>query len=46
MANFGRFRRTGPEYFVARLANALRPFDVARASSPNQCVKNAAHEDR
>ena len=37
------FRRIGPDYFVARLANALRPFDAARAAYPNQCVRNAAH---
>jgi hypothetical protein len=37
------FRRIGPGYFVARLANALRPFDAARAAYPNQCVRNAAH---
>ena len=39
------FRRTGPDYFVARLANALRAFGAARAASPSQCVRNAAHED-
>ena len=33
------FRRIGPDYFVARLANALRPFDAVRAAYPNQCVK-------
>jgi len=30
---------------VARLANALRPFDAARAAFPSQFVRNAAHED-
>jgi hypothetical protein len=37
------FRRIGPDYFVAHLANALRPFDAARVAYPSQCVRNAAH---
>ena len=37
------FRRIGPAYIVARLANALRPFDAARVAYPSQCVRNAAH---
>ncbi len=32
------FDANGPDYFVARLADALRPFDAARVSSLSQCV--------
>ncbi len=34
-----------PGLYVARLANALRPFDAARAAFPRQCVRNTAYED-
>ncbi len=37
------FRRIGPDYFFAHLANALRPFDAVRVAYPSQCVRNAAH---
>lgn len=39
------FRSIGPDYFVARLANARRPFGAACASYPSQCVRNAAHAE-
>ena len=38
-------RLIGPDYFVAHLANALRPFDAARVAYPSQCVRNAAHAE-
>ena len=38
-------RSIGPDYFVARLANARRPFGTACASYPSQCVRNAAHAE-
>ena len=38
-------RSIGPDYFVARLANARRPFGAACASYPSQCARYAAHAE-
>ncbi len=44
-ARKGASRRVSKDYFVARLANARRPFGVTCASYPSQCVRNAAHAE-